>query len=156
MFFFFFFIALSKKGDFTRQAWLMLLIDLSCWENTGRVCVSVRGVHFGTTSYFTGTTWNRASMPQFHWNIFDVESIHLKKQNKDLVKELIHNPPQSQIARNKASLYSLKNALIMRSLLLKMKFRFSLTLKGKEIGGQMVLHVLSQHISFVPYPWGCF
>lgn len=32
MFFFvFFFIALSKKrGGFTRQAWLMLLIDLSC------------------------------------------------------------------------------------------------------------------------------
>lgn len=28
--FLFFFIALSKKGDFTRQAWLMLLIDLSC------------------------------------------------------------------------------------------------------------------------------
>lgn len=28
--FFSFFIALSKKGDFTRQAWLMLLIDLSC------------------------------------------------------------------------------------------------------------------------------
>lgn len=25
-----FFIALSKNGDFTRQAWLMLLIDLSC------------------------------------------------------------------------------------------------------------------------------
>lgn len=31
MFFFSFFIALSKKGNFTRQAWLMLLIDLSCW-----------------------------------------------------------------------------------------------------------------------------
>lgn len=46
--FFFFYYCFEQTGDFNRQAWLMLLIDLSCWAKH-RMCLrlSRRGPFWG-------------------------------------------------------------------------------------------------------------
>lgn len=150
-FFFFFLLLWAKKGDFTRQAWLMLLIDLSCWAKH-KTCLrlSRRGPFWGYVSL------HRHNLKQSKQTCISFSEIF------SMLNASIYMCTHRAKHQEKRPLY-ITNKMHegMRSLFLAMVITFSLILEATVIGGhalwqQMLWEILPLQISFVPHPRGHF